>query len=112
DFPASSAGSNFIHGRTGGTEEFYVTYGGSVNAYAYYYNSDERLKKNIEAIASSTALADVLKLNPVTYNWKDDSQGTTTQIGFIAQQVKQVVPDIVNTDASTTMESVDYSKVT
>ncbi|MGD0331995.1 MAG: tail fiber domain-containing protein [Xanthobacteraceae bacterium] len=89
-----------------------VATGGSVTANAFYYNSDERLKTNIATIASSTALADVLALTPVTFNWINPALGTSTQIGFIAQQVQQVVPEIVTTDASTTMESVDYARVT
>lgn len=84
----------------------------AVLAPAFYYNSDERLKKNIVAIASSTALADVLALQPVTYNWRDPAQPTTTQLGFIAQQVEKVVPELVTTNASTTMKAVDYARVT
>jgi hypothetical protein len=85
---------------------------GAVRASAFYYSSDERLKTNIATIASSTALADVLALNPVTFNWKNPAMGTSTQIGFIAQEVQKVVPEIVSTNASTTMESVDYARVT
>ena len=85
---------------------------GNAQAAGWYAYSDERLKDNISSIADSTALADVLALNPVTFNWKNSLMGTTTQIGFIAQQVQQVVPEIVSTDASTTMEAVDYSRVT
>ena len=84
----------------------------SVTAAAFYYNSDERLKRNIASIATSTALSDVLALRPVTFNWNNVSLGTTTQIGFIAQEVQQVVPQIVETNASTTMEAVDYARVT
>lgn len=91
----------------------YALYGnGPVYGTAFYYLSDERAKKNIEAIASSTALQKILALEPVTYNWKDADKATTTQIGFIAQQVKKVVPELVLTDASTTQESVDYARVT
>jgi hypothetical protein len=98
-------GYNF---RVCGTED--VT--SSVTAAAFYYSSDQRLKKNIAAIASSTALQDILALQPVTFNWIDSSQPTTTQLGFIAQQVEKVVPELVITDASTTMKAVDYARVT
>jgi hypothetical protein len=89
-----------------------VSANGSMTASAFYYNSDERLKKNIVSIASSTALADILALNPVTFNWIDPAQPTTTQLGFIAQQVEKIVPEIVSTNASTTMKAVDYARVT
>jgi hypothetical protein len=84
----------------------------TITATAFYYDSDERLKKNIVPIPQTSALSDVLGLQPVTYNWINPSLGTSTQIGFIAQQVKTVVPEIVATNASTTMESVDYARVT
>jgi hypothetical protein len=34
-------------------------------------------------------------LNPVTYNWIDEKYGKGGQIGFIAQEVKKVVPEAV-----------------
>jgi hypothetical protein len=103
---AASAGLAYING----AGNMYVA--GNVTASAFFYNSDQRLKKNIEAIASSTALQKVLALQPVTYNWIDPTQPTTTQIGFIAQQVAQVVPELVQTNASTSLMSVDYARVT
>jgi trimeric autotransporter adhesin len=85
---------------------------GSVTATAFFYSSDARLKKNVEAIASSGALQKILALQPVTYNWIDPAQPTTTQLGFIAQQVEQIVPELVTTNASTTLKAVDYARVT
>lgn len=55
---------------------------------------------------------DVLALNPVTFNWIDPTQPTSTQLGFIAQQVQKLVPEIVTTNPSTTMKAVDYARVT
>ena len=84
----------------------------TVLATAFYYSSDERLKKNIMEIADSAALKDVLALQPVTYDWKNPASGAGTQLGFIAQQVEKVVPELVTTNASTTFKAVDYAKVT
>jgi hypothetical protein len=53
--------------------------------------SDRRLKTNI--IPLTYGLADILKLNPVSYNWKDGTNGK--QFGFIAQEVQEVMPDAV-----------------
>ena len=83
----------------------------TVLATAFYYSSDERLKKNIMEIADSAALKDVLALQPVTYDWKNPASGAGTQLGFIAQQVEKVVPELVTTNASTTFKAVDYAKV-
>lgn len=85
---------------------------GPVYGSAFYYTSDARQKKNIQTIASSTALQKVLALEPVTFNWIASDKPTATQIGFIAQQVKAVAPELVLTDASTTLMGVDYARVT
>ncbi len=87
-----------------------VVVSGSVTAGSFLYSSDERLKKNIEPILGASALKDVLALEPVTYDWKDPARGTGTQLGFIAQQVEKVVPQLVSTNASTTLKAVDYAR--
>jgi len=56
--------------------------------------SDERIKKNIKPI--DTALTDILNLNPVFYNYKGDEDTQALRAGFIAQEVQQVYPDLIN----------------
>jgi hypothetical protein len=123
-FEVANAGSgwagmfNYNNGAPSGANGIWV-YGSSYAIYAngpvygsaFYYSSDERLKKNIQTIASSTALQKILALNPVTFNWIPTDRATTTQIGFIAQEVEKVVPELVYDDASTTMKAVDYARV-
>jgi hypothetical protein len=53
--------------------------------------SDRRLKTSI--IPLTYGLSDILKLNPVSYNWKDGTNGK--QFGFIAQEVQEIMPDAV-----------------
>lgn len=56
--------------------------------------SDIKLKKNIETLSGS--LEKVLKLRGVSYEWKDPSRfGVQTEIGFIAQEVEDIVPEVV-----------------
>jgi hypothetical protein len=55
--------------------------------------SDERLKDNITDI--SWGLSDILKLRPVSYNWKDDKINQGVQFGFIAQEVQDVMPEAI-----------------
>ena len=55
--------------------------------------SDERLKDNIETL--TYGLSDILKLRPVSYNWKNDKANQGTQFGFIAQEVKEVMPNAI-----------------
>ncbi|MBP9711320.1 MAG: tail fiber domain-containing protein [Candidatus Pacebacteria bacterium] len=56
--------------------------------------SDRRLKEHI--VPLTVGLDEILKLNPVSFEWKDKKlfeEGT--KIGLIAQEVKEVFPEVV-----------------
>jgi len=56
--------------------------------------SDVNLKENINTLDGS--LDKVLRLRGVSYDWKDTERfGTQTEIGFIAQEVEVIVPEVV-----------------
>jgi hypothetical protein len=58
--------------------------------------SDRRLKTDIRPIED--ALATVLELDGVRYAWQDTGRfGSQTEIGFIAQDVYPVLPEVVRT---------------
>jgi len=62
-------------------------------ANATIQTSDGRMKKNISTI--NYGLDAVMKLRPVTYDWKNQQDGAAKQLGFIAQEVEAVVPEAV-----------------
>lgn len=66
-------------------------------------SSDERLKTNIQSLDASDTLALIDELNPVTFNWIDPNQSNGTQVGFIAQQVQQIFPELVSTTSATAL---------
>jgi hypothetical protein len=61
--------------------------------------SDIRLKTNIIDIDAESALNTVRSLRPVTFDWKSDifneSKRGSHDVGFIAQEVEEVVPQAV-----------------
>ena len=71
-------------------------------------NSDVRLKKNIAPI--NDALLKVLQLRGVSYNWIDTKRDSAQQVGFIAQEVEKVFPQLVKTDEQG-IKSVAYSNM-
>ena len=73
--------------------------------------SDQRLKTNIAALPDF-AIDQVLALNPVTFNWKSATAATSTQLGFIAQEVQQVFPDLVSSLPSQDIINADGSTTT
>ena len=58
--------------------------------------SDERLKKNLATVTS--VLEKVKSLNTVNFNWIDENRGTSTQIGYVAQDVEKVFPEAIKHD--------------
>lgn len=55
--------------------------------------SDIRLKEEIETL--KYGLKEVMALKPVTYKWKDRSNGGQRSTGLIAQDVQEIMPDYV-----------------
>jgi len=87
---------------------------GDILARRVHSSSDKRFKKNIRKIES--ALDKVLQLNGVTYDWRVDEFksrkfSTTKQVGFIAQNVEEVLPEVVQTYGDG-YKAVDYAKIT
>lgn len=92
------------------------TIGSSASAGALHYTadgtlttntSDERLKTNIQPLTN--ALNKVKQLRGVTYNWLENPSGDT-RIGFIAQEVNNVVPELtfVNKNSEEQYMGVHY----
>jgi hypothetical protein len=59
-------------------------------------SSDRNLKKNIES--SELGLDAIMQLRPVTYNWNFQAEGEKKYLGFVAQEVEEVSPDLVTID--------------
>jgi hypothetical protein len=75
--------------------------------------SDVRLKKNIETIESP--LDKVLNLRGVTFEWdltKAKNRKPGTKMGLIAQEVEQIVPEVVTYAEDVDEYSVEYGNLT
>ena len=62
------------------------------------HTSDIRLKKNIEPLTNG--LDKIMRLNPVSFNWDEEivpdlAKKYPNMIGLIAQEVEEVVPEVV-----------------
>ena len=74
-------------------------------------SSDARMKDKIAPL--SDGLKEVQALRPVSFNWRQDLQpryGKQREIGFLAQDVQNVVPEVVGENHDGTL-SVDYPKL-
>ena len=124
----SSLGSNDTIAFFDPSRSTAFTFNVNVNATGIYVPSDERYKENIEPVED--VLQSLMTLEPVSYNLKSHSamapvilDGTkeseemdryyraleqgSARYGFLAQNVKEVFPELVHTDNNGYM-SVDY----
>jgi hypothetical protein len=88
----------------GATGSGMITANGA-SAAAFGSFSDARLKENITNLPSQ--LAAICALRPVEFDYKD---GSGHQIGFIAQEVQQIYPDLVAAGADGMLTLTDLNK--
>ena len=88
-------GSNSGPGQSGFTTALSILANGVVSG-DLNDTSDVSLKKDIQSLGDSTEL--VKKLNPVSFYWNKEHKGKNKNIGFIAQQVEEVLPELVKGD--------------
>lgn len=85
-----------------------------INDVIAFSSSDERLKHNIQLIDNPTQK--IAKLDGVTFTWSEDGPAwvedldTREDVGLLAQQVEQVVPEAVVT-RDDGYKAIDYKRV-
>ena len=70
--------------------------------------SDAREKKNIKDL--DYGLETLMSLKPVSYEWKEDNANMGTKLGFVAQDLLEVVPEVVVTEEA--VENRETGEVT
>jgi hypothetical protein len=82
----------------------------------FYATSDQRIKKDITPIRDDRALDVMRKIKPVTYQYIDQvSRHGETEYGFIAQDVKCIMPHAVRTECDfipNVYDVADFSTLT
>ena len=80
----------------------------------YTVSSDARLKTDVKPMQNSLQMVEAMR--PVTYKWdaanpRNQGEDTTKEhIGFIAQELEKVLPDVVHEGADT-YRTVHYDKI-
>ncbi len=94
-----------------GPDKFRVMGNGDVYCRTQKIHSDIKLKKDIKPIESS--LEKVLKMRGVTFRFKDREYASESEkeMGFIAQEVEKIVPEVVNTNPDDGLKSVAYQNL-
>jgi hypothetical protein len=79
---------------------------GSITANQFIDISALKYKENIQNLESADV---VYKLRPVTFDWKETS---AHDIGFIAEEVNEIIPVLAEIDQNGEAQGVKYSKLT
>lgn len=112
-----SSGRNLYIGRGSGSSDWLAAFSGNgditfkgngVWAPAFFYSSDRNLKNNITALDSKDSLSKVLNLQATSFSWKESGR---SDIGLIAQDVEKIYPELVHTDKTTGLKSVEYANL-
>jgi hypothetical protein len=97
-FSGSFSGS-LIQGTSGSFSNLIAT--------TFTETSAERFKTNIQSIEPQ--LDNILKLNPVTFDWIEDKR---EDIGLIAEQVNKIYPEFVGKNPAGEIQGIKFSKLT
>ena len=105
---------------TGATEEFgasgaptptngfnFDSVTGDTTVLALVQTSAAKHKTNIEPLGSQ--MSKIGALRPVRYNWKNRS--TPEEIGFIAEEVQKIYPELVGKDSNGKISGINYAKM-
>ena len=84
----------------------------NADMYSHSHYSDARLKKDVSPIQD--ALGNLMSVHGVRFEWRQDTDielPTTPQLGFLAQELEPVFPELVERDSSGFLH-VDYAGLT
>jgi hypothetical protein len=96
---------------------WYSSSTGHHRLYASSYNttSDSTLKKNIIKL-SDGALGIILKMRPVSFDFKNDSlelrNSKLKHLGLIAQEVELLLPEVISFSEVGKVKTIDYDMIT
>jgi hypothetical protein len=111
-------GNDIIGFGIGGAEYFRMNASGNFLAYADVVAfsstlSDKRLKNNVTSLSNSLEI--INKLRPVSYTWDEKLNRQGTDFGLIAQEVEELLPNIVKETETlfddNIYKSVSYEKL-
>ncbi len=87
---------------TGSWDNLCAKFNGGVWSTHYFMaSSDSRIKEDIEDINDDNALQSILSIEPKTYKYVDKlERGDKRVYGFIAQQIRDVIPEAVKIEKS------------
>lgn len=105
NFVGSSGQGELYIGDGSATTNIYIHGGsGNITCVSLTQTSSRKVKENIKPITDSEK---ILELNAVSFDYKNKSRGTDRR-GFIAEDVAEILPNLVTLESENTPASIDY----
>jgi hypothetical protein len=90
-----------------------LAHGAIVSKHGFWADSDSRIKTNIIDINDDSALTTLRQIQPKIYEYKDKlSRGNHTVYGFIAQQIKELLPKAITLQSRPVPSIYEFGQVT
>ena len=115
EYDGTGTGHTPLTFQSGGSERMRISTNGSIGAGGsttnIYNASDLRLKQNINSI--QYGLKEILKLHPINFNWVngfEPSDDNKLLLGFIAQEVQEIIPEAIEFYGNNILVNNNYIK--
>ena len=90
-----------------------LAHGAIVSKHGFWADSDSRIKTNIIDMNDDSALTTLRQIQPKIYEYKDKlSRGNHTVYGFIAQQIKELLPKAITLQSRPVPSIYEFGQVT
>lgn len=83
---------------------------GTISCIKLSQTSDIKYKTNIKQIEYEEALKIIENLNPVTWDWNENTIATGSSSGFVAQEAEEFIPNAISRDNENNL-SLDYTQL-
>ena len=83
---------------------------GTIECTKLLQTSDIKYKTNIKQIEYEEALKIIENLNPVTWDWNENTVETGSSSGFVAQEAEEFIPNAISRDNENNL-SLDYTQL-
>lgn len=103
---AANGGNLYLTDSSGQSVITAYGYNGVVTCVSVTQTSSRKVKENIKPLTSAEALK-VLELIAVTFDFKDKQKGTNKR-GFIAEDVAEIIPELVTPETDKEPATLDY----
>ena len=108
-----SLGDAIIDGYVGiGTQKpaYRLDVNGTISCTKLLQTSDIKYKTNIKQIEYEEALKIIENLNPVTWDWNENTVEIGSSSGFVAQEAEEFIPNAISRDNENNL-SLDYTQL-